>query len=384
MSVYKPKNSPFFHYDFQVGGERFHGSTGETERRKAEKVETVEKDKAKAAVKAAKSAKGGPLTIDDAAERYYLEVGQNHANADTTATDLERLVRYLGPSTLMTSISDDDVSRLVQWRRQQRRWGKATTKDDKPMSLVSNATVNRSTTLVLKKLFTRARRNWKYVLPNEPDWKSHWLSEPKEIVRELKTTERSAIELATRDDYEPILSFAQVAGCRLAECIIKWSDVDFDSRVIVRPGKGGRMVKTAITPTIKEILLALVGHNPEWVFTYRAPRTVKGKLPRIRGQRYPITYEGLKTQWKRIRARAGVENFRFHDFRHDVATKLLRMTRDLKRVQKALNHADLKTTARYAHVLDEEVADDMEKLARTQIRRVKSRRTSRKAGPGKA
>jgi integrase len=59
---------------------------------------------------------------------------------------------------------------------------------------------------------------------------------------------------------------------------------------------------------------------------------------------------------------AGVKDFRFHDFRHDLATKLLRATGNLKTVQKALSHADIKTTTRYAHVLDEEVAAAMELL----------------------
>ena len=55
-----------------------------------------------------------------------------------------------------------------------------------------------------------------------------------------------------------------------------------------------------------------------------------------------------------------VEGFRFHDFRHDVGTKLLRETGNLKLVQRALNHRSIKSTLRYAHVLDEEVADAME------------------------
>jgi len=58
-----------------------------------------------------------------------------------------------------------------------------------------------------------------------------------------------------------------------------------------------------------------------------------------------------------------VTGFRFHDFRHDFGTKLLRATGNLKLVQKALNHANLKTTSRYAHVLDGEVAAAMERLA---------------------
>ena len=47
---------------------------------------------------------------------------------------------------------------------------------------------------------------------------------------------------------------------------------------------------------------------------------------------------------------AGVQDFRFHDFRHDFATKLLRETGNLKIVQRALNHAEIQSTARYAHV----------------------------------
>ena len=61
-------------------------------------------------------------------------------------------------------------------------------------------------------------------------------------------------------------------------------------------------------------------------------------------------------------------DFRFHDLRHDFATKLLRETGNLKLVQKALNHASIKTTTRYAHVLDEEVADGMEAVAKSRTR----------------
>jgi site-specific recombinase XerD len=58
-----------------------------------------------------------------------------------------------------------------------------------------------------------------------------------------------------------------------------------------------------------------------------------------------------------------VKGFRFHDVRHDTATKLLRQTQNLKLVSKVLNHSDIKTTARYAHVLDEELAGALQTLA---------------------
>lgn len=79
---------------------------------------------------------------------------------------------------------------------------------------------------------------------------------------------------------------------------------------------------------------------------------------------YPLTISGTKAAWQRMRTKAGVKDFRFHDYRHDLGTKLLRQTGNLKLVQKALNHRDIKSTLRYAHVLDDEVAEAVEALAR--------------------
>ncbi|WP_031269582.1 MULTISPECIES: tyrosine-type recombinase/integrase, partial [unclassified Labrenzia] len=48
--------------------------------------------------------------------------------------------------------------------------------------------------------------------------------------------------------------------------------------------------------------------------------------------------------------------------RHDFASKLLRATRDLALVKNALKHADISSTVRYAHVLDEDVREGLEAL----------------------
>ena len=78
-----------------------------------------------------------------------------------------------------------------------------------------------------------------------------------------------------------------------------------------------------------------------------------------------------------MRRKAGVKDFRFHDFRHDFGTKLLRETGNLKLVQKALNHADIKSTLRYAHVLDEDIAAAIERVAKS---RTKSRTRLQQVG----
>jgi integrase len=168
-----------------------------------------------------------------------------------------------------------------------------------------------------------------------------------------------------------------MSGLRQKECVtLKGSEVNFGTRQIVRLGKGGRRVVFPITDTIREILFPLQGQHPEFVFTYVAVYGNK-RLKRVRGQRYALTLTGAKSAWQRMRAKAGVKDFRFHDYRHDFGTKLLRETGNLKLVQKALNHRDIKSTLRYAHVLDQDVASGVEAIAKS---RKKSRTTVRKAG----
>lgn len=120
------------------------------------------------------------------------------------------------------------------------------------------------------------------------------------------------------------------------------------------------MVATPITDALAAILEPLKGHHPTAVFTYVCRRPKKGHW---KGERLPLTYAGAKSEWQAMRKRADVKGFRFHDVRHDFATKLLRRTGNLKLVSRALNHSDVKTTMRYAHVLDGEIADALQDLS---------------------
>jgi integrase len=186
------------------------------------------------------------------------------------------------------------------------------------------------------------------------------LKEPPERVRELHAGEADALAGALRPDFEPWFRFASATGLRLAETLIHWKHVNWEAKTIVTTGKGGRLVSTPLTDTVAAILEPLKGHHPEAVFTYVCQRPRAGQR---RGERAPLTYAGAKSEWQAMRKRAGVKGFRFHDVRHDLATKLLRQTKNLKLVSRALNHADIKTTSRYAHVLDGEVADALQRLS---------------------
>jgi integrase len=135
-------------------------------------------------------------------------------------------------------------------------------------------------------------------------------------------------------------------------------------------GKGGKASTIPLSSELREILWPLKGDPTEYVFTYlaKATRVIhsgKGKptgRSTVRGERYPITYSGFGTAWRRFgAAKAGVEDFRLHDFRHTAGTRLLRDGKAiLKVVQKLLRHEDITSTMKYAHVFDEDVRAAME------------------------
>jgi integrase len=356
VSVYRKPRSPFFYFEFRIRGHRFYGPTKTTTRREAEKVEAAERDKAKQHVAQSEAARTS-LRLDDVAGRWWSTVGQHLACTRNAWRRLSLLIEFFGKDKLLPDINDDDVRALVAWRRGHRTRAGA---------LIAPATVN-LTIMQLKTLFATLRPRVR-----EPEWRKLWLDVPQEHPRELMDDEADRLDAAMRDDYAPVFALAMATGMRQRECLLRWPEVYWDVGQIRKTGKGGRLVPIPITPTIREILWPLRGHHPEFVFTYVAVRTHRQW---VKGKRYPITLAGLRAHWHRLRKVAAVTGFRFHDFRHDFATKALRETGNLKLVQRMLNHADIRHTLRYAHVLDEEVVEGFEVVAKSRTKRHTKRHT---------
>lgn len=369
MSVYKPKGREHYVIDFQCGGRRFCISTTATTKRAAEALETAERERAKQVIateRAAAAAFRGeaPLTLKAAIDRYWNEAGQRHAGHQTTWTDLRRCMAEFGEHRRLDEILDVDLAAFIAKRRGQTVKGRKTLANGNPAPLVSAATVNRSTVDILRKLFTHARKKWKIALPSQPDWKEHRLEERGELVREIKAGAQEAdISAALPPGYRDLWRFALASGLRLAECFLRWEQIDWEARTITVVQKGERDHTIPLTHEMQAILAACKGHHPEWVFCYVAARTRKfvgGVVER--NKRYPVTYTGMKTEWRR-KVKTDLDlDLRFHDTRHTRATRLLRKTGNLKAVQRLLGHADIDTTARYyAHVTLEDVREALER-----------------------
>lgn len=345
MSVYKPKGSKTYVYDFELRGRRFCGNTGAASKREAEGCERQKRAEAAEETKRRIALRRDPLTVKAATSRYWTEIGQHHKGADNTLWSLEWLEREIGPQKKIRDITDEVISRLVTQRRSEG---------------VGPATVNRSMTEPLRKILRRAAEVWGEPLPRIR-WTEHLLKEPRERVRELRDDEEKTLFDAIRPDYVPIIQFALMSGCRLSECVgLTWADVDWGGRLIWVNGKGGKRASIPMAPALRKLLWPLQGHHPESVFTYLA---VRGSAVIRRGARMPITREGLKTTWRRLKIDAKLVDYRFHDNRHTAATRILRQTGNLAAVKRLLRHEKIDTTMRYAHVTDDDLRDAIEATA---------------------
>ena len=133
-----------------------------------------------------------------------------------------------------------------------------------------------------------------------------------------------------------------LTGCRLNEIrTLRWEDVDLQATELrLRDGKtGARMVPLSNAAVSVLSALPRPEDNP-WV--------IVGKKPGAH-------LTDLQHPWRRIRARAGLDDVRIHDLRHSFASRALALGESLPMIGKLLGHTQVQTTARYAHLANESV-----------------------------
>lgn len=339
MTVYKPKNGRHYHYDFQFRGVRYHGSTGCQAKRDAERYERDRR------TEAALGAKVKPSLTMDEAMGIFWEQKAKHDKDGTIEGQLARLVAMIGPKKLIADITQHDMNVFVATRRGMKARYKET--------LVSAATVNREIEAMRRAV---AYLSDGYSVP-VIKWSKLKLREPKERVRELSYAEEAALFEQLPDDLAAMARFAMLSGQRLGALVtLTWSNVDLGKATARVLTKGDVWHSFPLSPE----MVAIIANRPKacpQVFTYECERSAppkQGNPARVKGQRYPFSLDGWRRKWAAALKRAGVSDFRYHDFRHTAGSRITRGS-NLKVTQKMLGHSNIATTARYAHAHDEDV-----------------------------
>ncbi len=356
MSVYLAKRpdgtlkSPYYQFSFtlKINGEsrRFFGSTKETRKAAAREYERKERERVK------RERPNDNMTLSAVCDRYYEEVAKHQASADDTLTALDHVCRLIGHGRRFINITADDIAKAARERAGE-TFGK-----EEPR-LVAPGTVNRQIIEPLRRMMRRAKKVYGMSCdPDLIDWSELKRKEPKERVREFTAEEADAFWNKLRPDYVPFVWFLGSRGFRVnaALGIARPKEVDLIGRRVQIWKKGEGKAWVPISKVQAEVIKQEMAKAPGQVWTYVAQKRPK------RGMRFRITYPGLRRVIAKALTDAGIEDFRIHDLRHDFASKLLRKTRDLALVQKSLGHADIESTMRYAHVLDDDIAQGLEAM----------------------
>ena len=269
------------------------------------------------------------MSLGEAGERYWVEVAEGQTSAITTRYQLERLFAELGAETSLGEISGDLIARYVTNRRSQksRRGG-----------LIGPASVNREIEL-LRRVMRRAEMVWGVEVA-KLDWKQLRLREAPPRQRVLSSEEEERLIAAAAEHLKSPIRFALLTGLRLNNIMnLDWRQIDMEAGVMYLVAKGGRSQALPVTPAIRMLLEDLAPKRRGPVFTY-TPRG-ENSLPRA--------VKTWKTAWQGALKRAGIEDFRFHDLRHTVGTRLVQRGVDISIVRDVMGHADIETTRRYVH-----------------------------------
>ena len=155
------------------------------------------------------------------------------------------------------------------------------------------------------------------------------------------------------DHLRPMIIISRNTGLRRGELFnLSWSDVDMTRKNLTVRAALAKSGNTRHIPMNEHV----VGCLKAW----------KKQASSADGLVFPSqsgkAFDNVQKAWSTLLKSAEIENFRFHDMRHDFASRLVMAGVGLNDVRELLGHADLKMTLRYAHLSQEHKASAVAKL----------------------
>lgn len=154
------------------------------------------------------------------------------------------------------------------------------------------------------------------------------------------------------DHLMPLVLVALNSGLRRGELFgLEWHNINLPGKLLSVPAGIAKSRKGRHVPLSVEAVDVLTRWKAQSAGTgYVFPGVGGGKLTNI------------NKSWAGLVADAKLEDFRFHDCRHDFASKLVMAGVDLNTVRELLGHSDIAMTLRYAHLAPHKLADAVAKL----------------------
>ena len=268
-------------------------------------------------------------TLRDVLTRYLDEVTPHKRGASAETYRLQALIKNPIANNKMAALSSAHVARYR----------------DERLKTVVGATVNKELNLIAHAIEI-ARREWGIHLPENPVRLVRRPASSKPRDRRLEHNEEALILEACNSARNPfllpIVRLAIETAMRQEEIAsLEWKHVNLNKRTAHLPKtKNGEERDVPLSTTAMTILQSL-------------PPSIDGKV-------FPgVTAEAIKKAFIRATRRAGIENFHFHDLRHEATSRLFEKDLNPMEVATITGHKTLQMLKRYTHLRAEDLASKL-------------------------
>ena len=332
MGVYRKKNGKWY-CEFRLGRHRRHLLChGATSKKEAEQIENAFKYKLQQQINGVIPKDLPNVTMSQLLQK---ELDYAELNKKSYKTDICRakvIKQFFGGNSLIKDIKPEKIEEF---------------KDYLLLNGRSKTTANRYLEQ-LSKSFTIAVDN-EYIRKN-PCKSVKKFPVRNTTVRYLTVDEEKRLFKVLPEYLKPIVTTALNTGLRKTNILeLTWEQVNFEYGYIeVLENKGNKHIRIPLNKTMKTLLNELQA-NSKTGYIFINPET-------------GTCFKDIKKSWQTALEKAGIENFRFHDLRHTVGTRLASMNVQPNEIQGILAHSDIRTTMRYVHCTHGAQAEALNKL----------------------
>jgi integrase len=275
------------------------------------------------------------ITFSELIHRYQKEVTPYKKSASREISRLKCLNNFFGEISL-ARINSEMVARF---------------RDERLSLNLSGATVIKDLN-TLSHVIDTAIKEWGCYLPSNPvknirkpkvnTSRSRRLSPEEEFILLAKCRRHSCA-------MESVVILAIETAMRLGEIInLKWSDVEIDNHVaVINESKNGEMRKIPLSETsintLKSLAKRLGSDKVFWQWK---------------------SVSSFESSWQRVLIKSDIQDFRFHDLRHEATSRLFEMNLNMIEVSTITGHKTLQMLKRYTHLSIDKLAIKINKNRR--------------------
>ncbi len=271
--------------------------------------------------------------------RYEAEVTVHKRSHLSEAAHLKQIGRHQIAQLPAISIKAEDIAKF---------------RDDR-LKTVSNPTVRKELTL-LGSIFKVAMQEWGYRRADNPVSSVRKPPSGRSRDRRLDAEGFAMLQQGISTCRNPLMAeaiqFAKETGMRRGEILaLEWSNVNLTASLVFLPiTKNGSSRTVPLSPAARQVLERL-----------KSMRSGASTNPINTNLVFPISANALRMGWQRLLKRSGLNDFRFHDLRHEAISSFFELGLTVPEVALISGHKDARMLFHYTHLRATDVVAKLSK-----------------------